>query len=121
MSTRKLETAHAGSQIGKMHLAGKQEDSRTAKLHNLKNLHLKTVVRECHGAMIVQLEYHHADGTENRNLFATIGRDCVTIYDDQYFGSYVGVVAQVRHLKGRTFSQQFVSHEKLIVFTSRLF
>ncbi|GLC63528.1 hypothetical protein PLESTF_000046100 [Pleodorina starrii] len=63
------------------------------KSHALKNLELRTVLKESHGAPIVDLAFNSLD-PEHRNLFASIGKDQVTIYDDEHMGDFLGVVVQ---------------------------
>ncbi|GIL73165.1 hypothetical protein Vretimale_4757 [Volvox reticuliferus] len=63
------------------------------KSHALKNLELRTVLKESHCSPIVDLVFNALD-PEHRNLFASIGKDQVTIYDDEHMGDFLGVVVQ---------------------------
>ncbi|GIL42825.1 hypothetical protein Vafri_678 [Volvox africanus] len=63
------------------------------KSHALKNLELRTVLKESHCSPIVDLVFNALD-PDHRNLFASIGKDQVTIYDDEHMGDFLGVVVQ---------------------------
>ncbi|EFJ52110.1 hypothetical protein VOLCADRAFT_120350 [Volvox carteri f. nagariensis] len=49
--------------------------------------------KESHGSPVVDLVFNGLD-PEHRNLFASIGKDQVTIYDDEHMGDFLGVVVQ---------------------------
>ncbi|KAG2448386.1 hypothetical protein HYH02_006968 [Chlamydomonas schloesseri] len=61
------------------------------KAHALKNLELRTVLKESHGSPILDLVFNSVT-PGHHNLFASIGKDQVTIYDDEHMGDYLGVV-----------------------------
>ncbi|KAK9805229.1 hypothetical protein WJX72_007289 [[Myrmecia] bisecta] len=70
----------------------------------LKHLKIKTVVKESHGTPIHQLLFNFMDPAMH-NLFATVGKDQATVYDDVHMGDYVGVVVHfvnesTAHAKG---------------------
>ena len=70
--------------------------SHEQKMEHFQHMYLKTVVKESHATSVSQLVFNHVDGADKRNLFATVGKDYATIYDDQHFDNYIDVVAQVR-------------------------
>ncbi|KAG2442615.1 hypothetical protein HXX76_002700 [Chlamydomonas incerta] len=61
------------------------------KAHALKNLELRTVLKESHASPILDLAFNSVT-PGHHNLFASIGKDQVTIYDDEHMGDYLGVV-----------------------------
>ena len=65
------------------------------KLAHLARLHLKTVIKEAHASPLQQLAFCHTDALAKTHLFATVGKNHATIYDDRHFGRHVDVVAQV--------------------------
>jgi hypothetical protein len=69
--------------------------SREQQLYHLKNLHVKTILKESHCSPVQQLVFNAIDA-DKENLFATVGGNQATIYDDQHFGQYLDVAAQVR-------------------------
>ncbi|GFR41055.1 hypothetical protein Agub_g1684, partial [Astrephomene gubernaculifera] len=64
------------------------------KAHALKHLELRTVLKESHGSPIVDLAFNTMD-PEHHNLFASVGKDQATIYDDAHMGDFLGVVVQL--------------------------
>jgi hypothetical protein len=76
-------------------LAPEGEVSREQKLTHLTHLYLKTVIKESHQQPLQQLAFCHTDGLAKTTLFATVGKDHATVYDDRHFGRHVDVVAQV--------------------------
>jgi WD40 repeat protein len=61
------------------------------RLKALQNLKLKTVIKESHATTVHTLGFNNVD-PECSNLFATVGGDQATIYDDSHMGDYIGVV-----------------------------
>ncbi|PNW85304.1 hypothetical protein CHLRE_03g180050v5 [Chlamydomonas reinhardtii] len=61
------------------------------KAHALKHLELRTVLKESHASPILDLVFNSVT-PGHHNLFASIGKDQVTIYDDEHMGDYLGVV-----------------------------
>lgn len=61
------------------------------RLQALEHLKLKTVVKESHGTPVHSLSFNHIS-PDCDNLFATVGADQATIYDDAHMGDYVSVV-----------------------------
>jgi len=61
------------------------------KAHALQHLQLKTVVKESHCSQIHAVQFNHLDSNVS-NLFATVGKDQATVYDDAHMGDYVCVV-----------------------------
>mmetsp|Transcript_4246 Transcript_4246/g.7218 ORF Transcript_4246/g.7218 Transcript_4246/m.7218 type:complete len:389 (-) Transcript_4246:20-1186(-) len=74
-------------------VAGGEAASREQQLYHLKNLHVKTILKESHCSPVQQLVFNAVDA-DKENLFATVGGNQATIYDDQHFGQYLDVVAQ---------------------------
>mmetsp|Transcript_21529 Transcript_21529/g.47227 ORF Transcript_21529/g.47227 Transcript_21529/m.47227 type:complete len:395 (-) Transcript_21529:329-1513(-) len=74
-------------------MAGVEAGRREQQLYHLKNLHVKTILKESHCSPVQQLVFNTID-EDKENLFATVGGNQATIYDDQHFGKYVDVVAQ---------------------------
>eukprot|EP00887_Chlorella_sp_A99_P005555 scaffold1.g5555.t1 len=58
--------------------------------HALRNLRIKTVIKESHGTPVQALCFN-LTSTSLNNLFATVGSDQATIYDDEHMGDYVAV------------------------------
>ncbi|KXZ56814.1 hypothetical protein GPECTOR_1g733 [Gonium pectorale] len=52
-----------------------------------------TGLQESHATPVFDIAFNTL-GPEHRNLFASIGKDQVTIYDDEHMGDYLGVVVQ---------------------------
>lgn len=66
------------------------------RLHALQHLQLKTVVKESHSSPVHALCFNHtAPGLQN--LFATVGRDQATVYDDQHMADHLGVVVHLHN------------------------
>ena len=63
------------------------------RLHALQHLKLKTVVKESHATTVHALAFNHAS-PDCGNLFATVGADMATVYDDSHMADYIGVVVQ---------------------------
>lgn len=61
------------------------------RLHALQHLQLKTVVKESHATTVHALAFNHASPNCS-NLFATVGADQATVYDDSHMADYIGVV-----------------------------
>ena len=40
------------------------------------------------------LEFNHTATGEMGNLFATVGGNSATVYDDEHFGDYIAIVSQ---------------------------
>ncbi|KAL4431235.1 hypothetical protein ABPG75_006491 [Micractinium tetrahymenae] len=62
------------------------------RLQALRNLKLKTVVKESHASPVHTLVLNHTS-LELGNLFATVGADQATVYDGEHMGDHVAVVA----------------------------
>ncbi|WIA19912.1 hypothetical protein OEZ85_005805 [Tetradesmus obliquus] len=60
----------------------------------LKGLKLKTVIKESHCSAVQALAFNLCDAG-CRNLFATVGKDQATIYDDQHMSDHIAVVASL--------------------------
>ena len=78
--------------------ASVEAERRERQLYHLKNLHVKTILKESHCSPVQQLVFNSTDA-DKENLFATVGGNQATIYDDQHFGKYFDVVAQVRSVR----------------------
>eukprot|EP00877_Chromochloris_zofingiensis_P014113 jgi/Chrzof1/8956/Cz03g30180.t1 len=77
--------------------------------HVLNNLKLKTVIKESHCSPIHQLCFNLSQ-LDCRNLFATVGKDQATVYDDLHMGDYIGVVANYAvNESGEEPSQEFLA------------
>ncbi|KAG7672116.1 putative Polycomb group protein FIE2 [Nannochloris sp. 'desiccata'] len=61
------------------------------RLKALQNLKLKTVIKESHATTVHTLGFNTID-PDCSNLFATVGGDQATVYDDSHMGDYIGVV-----------------------------
>ncbi|KAI7839041.1 hypothetical protein COHA_007183 [Chlorella ohadii] len=61
------------------------------RLQALQNLRLKTVVKESHATPVQALAFNHCD-PQMGNLFATVGKDQATVYDDEHMGDHVALV-----------------------------
>lgn len=61
------------------------------RLHALQHLKLKTVVKESHATTVHALSFNHSS-PDCGNLFATVGADQATVYDDSHMADYIGVV-----------------------------
>ena len=61
------------------------------RLKALQNLKLKTVIKESHATSVHSLCFNTTD-PDCSNLFATVGGDQATVYDDSHMGDYIGVV-----------------------------
>lgn len=68
------------------------------RLQALQHLKLKTVVKESHGTPVHNLTFNHVS-EDCGNLFATVGADQATIYDDSHMGDYVSVVVHLTNEK----------------------
>ncbi|CAK0786987.1 hypothetical protein CVIRNUC_010203 [Coccomyxa viridis] len=75
------------------------------RLHCLQHLKLKTVIKESHCRPVRQLLFNAVDASCS-NLFATVGGDQATVYDDMHMGDYIAVVlnfvnARTSHAAGQ--------------------
>ena len=66
--------------------------------HALQHLKLKTVVKESHATTVHALCFNHTS-PECANIFATVGADQATVYDDSHMGDYIGVVVHFSNQK----------------------
>jgi hypothetical protein len=80
---RAEEEARAGPSLKKL------------KTDLLKKVITKTIVKEQHAESVRKLEFDHLPNG-GKNLFATVGGDFATVYDDAHFGDHVAVVLQAR-------------------------
>ena len=77
-------------------------DLKRLKTSFLEKVIPKTIVREqCNPTSKLErsvraLEFNHLPGNCG-NLFATIGGDFATVYDDEHFGDHVAVVCQFKN------------------------
>lgn len=76
--------------------AAQHVDLPTFRRHAMRHLRLKTVVRESHNRPITALRFN-ATAPDQASLFATVGGNLATIYDDAHMGDYVAVVAQLEN------------------------
>jgi WD40 repeat protein len=68
------------------------------RLHALKNLKLKTVIKESHSSPIHALTFNHTSPSYY-NLLATVGGDNATVYNDEHMGDYLSVVVHFQNVK----------------------
>lgn len=64
----------------------------------LKHLKLKTVIKESHCSPVNHLAFNYTDAGM-QNLFATVGKDQATIYDDLHMGEFIAVVVNFTNQK----------------------
>lgn len=68
------------------------------RLHALRHLRLKTVVKESHGAPTHALAFNHATPGCS-NLLASTGGDQATVYDDEHMGDHLSLVVHFVNTK----------------------
>ncbi|KAG2499903.1 hypothetical protein HYH03_002191 [Edaphochlamys debaryana] len=61
------------------------------KAHALKHLELRTVLKESHCSPVFDLVFNTLS-PEHANLFATVGKDQATVYDDEHMGDHLSTV-----------------------------
>ncbi|DBA88802.1 TPA: hypothetical protein ACH3X1_004216 [Trebouxia sp. C0004] len=64
----------------------------------LKHLKLKTVIKESHCSPVHQLAFNYTD-EGMQNLFATVGNEQATVYDDLHMGDFIAVVVNFANQK----------------------
>ncbi|DBB08847.1 hypothetical protein WJX82_004976 [Trebouxia sp. C0006] len=64
----------------------------------LKHLKLKTVIKESHCSPVHHLVFNYTD-EGMQNLFATVGKEQATIYDDLHMGDFIAVVVNFTNQK----------------------
>lgn len=74
---------------------GGEDAYRLLALHNLR---LKTVVKESHGSPVHSLVFNHV-AEDCSNLFATVGGDQATIYDDEHMGDHISIAVHFSNQK----------------------
>lgn len=65
--------------------------------HALEHLRVKSVIKESHCTPVHALCFNQTDSSLN-NLFATVGGDQATVYDDEHMGDYLGVVVHFQNV-----------------------
>ncbi|GAX76593.1 hypothetical protein CEUSTIGMA_g4039.t1 [Chlamydomonas eustigma] len=60
------------------------------------SLSLKTVIKESHNSPIHHLTFNHTS-PQFHNLFATVGGNLVTVYDDNHMKDFIAVVVQFQN------------------------
>lgn len=69
------------------------EDVASFRKHALRNLRLKTVGKESHCSPIHRLQFN-TTCPQQQALFATVGGNLATVYDNCHMGDYLAVVVQ---------------------------
>lgn len=64
----------------------------------LKHLKLKTIIKESHASPVHQLMFNYTNKSM-QNLFATVGKDQATVYDDLHMGDFIAVVVNFTNQK----------------------
>ncbi|DBA70306.1 TPA: hypothetical protein ACH3X2_011731 [Trebouxia sp. C0005] len=64
----------------------------------LKHLKLKTVIKESHCSPVHHLVFNYTD-EGMQNLFATVGHEQATVYDDLHMGDFIAVVVKFTNQK----------------------
>ncbi|KAL3149455.1 hypothetical protein ABBQ32_002243 [Trebouxia sp. C0010 RCD-2024] len=64
----------------------------------LKHLKLKTVIKESHASPVHHLIFNYTKKSM-QNLFATVGKDQATVYDDLHMGDFIAVVVNFTNQK----------------------
>ena len=74
-------------------------DLKKYKTELIEKVITKTIVKEQHADVVRALQFNHTPGAPVAcgNLFATIGGDFATVYDDEHFGDHVAVVVQFKN------------------------
>mmetsp|Transcript_14508 Transcript_14508/g.34437 ORF Transcript_14508/g.34437 Transcript_14508/m.34437 type:complete len:419 (+) Transcript_14508:379-1635(+) len=85
----------AAQQAEEENFPGGSESFRRNALQNLK---LKTVVKESHNSPVNCLSFNHVNELADARLFATVGKDQATIYDNMHMGDYIGVVVHFHNV-----------------------
>ena len=64
----------------------------------LQKLEVKTVIKENHERAIEEIKYNFTKTfSKCSNLFASVGSDALTVYDDNHFGDHVALVCQFKN------------------------
>ena len=85
-----------------------QSDLHRFRKDLLKKLEMKTVIKENHERAIEEMRFNFTTSLKNSkcsNLFASVGADMLTVYDDNHFGDHVALVCQFKNtenLKAKT-------------------
>jgi len=81
-----------------------QELGNVSNLHRfrkdlLKKLEMKTVIKENHERAIEEMKFNSTKSFFSKcsNLFASVGSDVLTVYDDNHFGDHVALVCQFKN------------------------
>ena len=81
-----------------------QELGNVSNLHRfrkdlLKKLEMKTVIKENHERAIEEMKFNSTKSFLSKcsNLFASVGSDVLTVYDDNHFGDHVALVCQFKN------------------------
>lgn len=81
-----------------------QELGNVSNLHRfrkdlLKKLEMKTVIKENHERAIEEIKFNFTKSLffKCSNLFASVGSDVLTVYDDNHFGDHVALVCQFKN------------------------
>jgi len=84
-----------------------QSDLHRFRKDLLKKLEMKTVIKENHERAIEEMRFNFTTSFNSKcsNLFASVGADVLTVYDDNHFGDHVALVCQFKNtenLKAKT-------------------
>ncbi|CAL6333397.1 unnamed protein product [Bathycoccus prasinos] len=84
-----------------------QSDLHRFRKDLLKKLEMKTVIKENHERAIEEMKFNFTTSFNSKcsNLFASVGADMLTVYDDNHFGDHVALVCQFKNtenLKAKT-------------------
>jgi WD40 repeat protein len=64
----------------------------------LKQLEVKTVIKENHERAVEEIRFNFTKSfSKCSNLFASVGADMLTVYDDNHFGDHVALVCQFKN------------------------
>ncbi|CAL6336941.1 unnamed protein product [Bathycoccus prasinos] len=76
-----------------------QSDLHRFRKDLLKKLEMKTVIKENHERAIEEMKFNFTKSFNSKcsNLFASVGSDVLTVYDDNHFGDHVALVCQFKN------------------------
>ena len=64
----------------------------------LQKLEVKTVIKDNHERAIEEIKYNFTKTfSKCSNMFASVGSDALTVYDDNHFGDHVALVCQFKN------------------------